>query len=100
VEVIEEAAGGGGRVRRPTQRMLDTPPAAGPGGPLHHLLEPQGKGLRAVPAGEIEFRNELLGNRAAGAFSEHREGGVDLHAGGEVGAGLAVTVESPVAAGN
>src|ERR1700675_1814546 len=53
-----------------------------------------------MPAGEIEFRNELLGNRAAGAFREHREGGVNLHAGGEVGAGLAVTVQPHVADAN
>src|SRR5256714_9077239 len=100
VEVIQEAAGVGVRVGRPAQRMLDAPRAYAPGGQLPQLLVPQSEGLRAVPAAEVGLRDQLPGERAAGAFREHREGGVDLHGGGEVRAGLAVAVQPHVADAN
>src|SRR6266699_7231997 len=97
VEVIEKAPGVGARVRGPPQPVLDAPGAHPSGGQLPELLESERVGLRAVPAGELVTRDELLRERAARALGEHRERGVDLDARGEVGAGLALAGESHVA---
>src|SRR5438067_1502433 len=97
LEVIEQAPGVDARVRGPPQPVLDAPGAHPSGGQLPELLDSERVGLRAVPAGELVARDELLRERAARALGEHRERGVDLDAGGEVGAGLALAGESHVA---
>src|SRR5262249_53677396 len=52
VEVVEEAAGVGLRVRRPAERVLDASRANTPGGQLPELLVAEREGLRAVAARE------------------------------------------------
>src|SRR5207302_1554802 len=60
VEVIEKAPGVGARVRGPPQPVLDASGAHPSGGQLPELLESERVGLRAVPAGELVARDELL----------------------------------------
>src|SRR5262249_9657746 len=97
VEVIEEAAGVGVRVRRPSKTVLDAPRAPAPGGQLPKFFVAEREGLRAVPAGEIETGDELLRDRAPRAFRQHRERCMDLHSGREIRTRLAVATPPHVA---
>ncbi len=90
VEVIEKAAAVGLVVHGPAHRVLDQAGGGASGGELPQLLEAEAVGLWGRVPVETEARDHLLGQAAAAALREDRRAGVDIHAGGEVGARTAV----------
>src|SRR4051794_37160275 len=64
---------------------------------LPQFLEPDAKLLRLAVPGKIEFRDQLLGERAACAFGEQRVLGAQLHAARERALVVSVSSDAHVA---
>ena len=65
-------------------------------GQVHDELHADGPVARVVALGQAEMRVELLADRADRAVADHGQRGVDVHAGHEAVAGLALLVDALV----
>src|SRR6185295_19246090 len=97
VEVIEKAAAVGAAVERPAERVLDAAGLRAPGRQLPELLEAQAECRGILALAQVELRDELLGERAARAFSKNGRARVDLDSRRVVRARRAILVQAHVA---
>ncbi|MCY1497016.1 hypothetical protein D9M68_309710 [compost metagenome] len=99
-EMVEERTAAGLHAERPAEGMLHQP------GPvilrlhLPELFQTDAEFLDVAIPGEIEFRNQLLGERAAHALADQRVFAQERHATGEVRSRFAIALDAHVAGGN
>src|SRR5690242_12468328 len=100
VEVIDEAAAIRARIGRPAQRVLYESRLTAALRQLPELFHAQHVSLRTGVRIELEAPDELLGDAATRPFRDHRRASANFGAGSEVGAGLAVLLDSHIAQSN
>src|SRR5690606_8741550 len=98
--MIDEAAAAGLVIERPAQSVFGVALAVQSRVDFPDFLDAEAIMLRVAIGAELELRNELLRQRAMRAFGDQRIAGVQFHAGGVAGFGLAILADALIAGGD
>ncbi|MCY1300579.1 hypothetical protein D9M70_501510 [compost metagenome] len=99
-EVVEERAATGLHAKRPAERVLHQARSMVFRLHLPEFLQADAEFLDAAVLREVEFGDQLLGERTAHAFADQRVFAQERHATGEVRSRFAIALDAHVAGGN